>query len=325
MDYIIGQGRSAPAAPGTIGSSGAPMPGGAGRDIVDADERTFMAEVIDASRDRPVLVDFWAPWCGPCKTLTPVIERVVTAAAGRVKLVKVDIEANRTLAAQLTQLGLPLQSIPMVAAFWQGQILDIFQGALPESEVKRFVEALLKASGGAMPAADVLAGARQAMQDGHADQAAALFGQLLEVEPENPDGWAGMVRALIALDDDAAAEDALSQVPEKLHDHPEISGARSALELHRSGRKAASELDSLRAAVEAAPQDHDARMRFAEALNGAGHRAEAADELLSIVRADRAWNDGAAKAALLRLFEAWGHGDPATLAARRKLSALLFS
>ncbi|AQS88224.1 thioredoxin [Neoasaia chiangmaiensis NBRC 101099] len=325
MDHLIGQPRGSQQ-PGSSFISDTPAPPQAGSVmIVDADQRSFMPEVLDASRDLPVLVDFWAPWCGPCRQFTPVLEKVVTAAGGRVKLVKVDIEANQALAGQLAQIGLPIQSIPLVAAFYKGQIVDLIQGAQPESEVKRFIEALLKLTGGAMPSADILAAARTALQENRAEEAVGLFASLLEIEPENPDGWGGMIRALIALDDDAGAAEALSQVPAKLADHPEVSGARAALALHQEGRAAAAALDGLRTELAASPGDHTLRFRLAGALNGAGQRAEAAQALLDIIRTDRDWNNGAAKTELLRFFEAWGNADPATLPARRKLSAMLFA
>ena len=312
MDHIIGQ------APAAAGPDAANM-------IVDGDQKTFMQDVIEASRSIPVLVDFWATWCGPCKQLTPTLEKVTKAAGGRVKLVKIDIDANQALVRQLAQLGLPMQSVPTVAAFWQGQIADIFQGAQPESEVKRFVEALLKSTGGSMPAADLLAEAKAAMERGDAQEAGQLFSALLGEEPENPDAWGGLIRALMAMDQEEAAEEALAQVPEKIAEHAEIAGARSALMLAKEGRAAKDQMQSLQARLEADPADYQARYDLATALNAMGEREAAAEALLEIVRRARAWNDGAARLQLLKFFEAWGFEDPATSAARRRLSALLFS
>jgi putative thioredoxin len=339
MDYIIGQkpgqGRAAPAArpagkPASAvqpPASRAPAVSPAGADgdiIVDGDQTTFMRDVVEASRTVPVIVDFWATWCGPCKTLTPTIEKVVRSAGGRVRLVKIDIDKNQALVRQLAQLGLPLQSVPTVAAFWQGQIADLFQGALPESEVKRFVEALLKLAGGSLPAADLLAEAKAALDEGQPQDAAELFSALLQQEPENPDAWGGLIRVLLALGDEGQAAEVLAQVPDKLRDHAEVAGARSALVLAEEGRKAKAKLATYQAALAADPADHQARYDLATALNAMERREEAADALLAIVRADRKWQDDAARLQLLKFFEAWGFDDAATLAARRKLSALLF-
>jgi putative thioredoxin len=293
--------------------------------IVDGDQKTFMKEVVEASRSLPVLVDFWATWCGPCKQLTPTLEKVVRSARGRVKLVKIDIDQNRALVQQLAQLGLPMQSVPTVAAFWQGQIADLFQGAVPESEVKRFVEGLLKLAGGSMPSADLLADARAALESGDAQHAGELFSQLVQQDPENGDAWGGLIRALMALGHEDEAHQALEQVPANLADHMEIAGARSALALAEEGRTARGQLESLKARVAADPEDFQARYDLATALNAVSEREAATDALLEIVRRNRGWNDDAARLQLLKFFEAWGSDDPATAAGRRRLSAVLFS
>jgi putative thioredoxin len=311
MDHIIGQPQGAQAADADM--------------IMEGDQKTFMREVVEASRTRPVLVDFWATWCGPCKSLTPALEKVVRAAGGRVKLVKIDIDQNRSLVQQLAQLGLPLQSVPTVAAFWQGQIADLFQGALPESELRRFVESLLKIAGGTMPSADLLAEAKAALEQGDAQGAGELFSAMLQQEPENPEAWGGLIRALLALGQEDQAHEALEQVPQSIANHAEIAGARSALALAEEGRSARAGLSALEARLKSDPNDHAARYELATALNASGDRAEAAEALLDIMRRDRAWNDGAARAQLLKFFEAWGLEDPVSMVSRRKLSALLFS
>jgi putative thioredoxin len=337
MDYIIGQKPAAPrpaaprpaaprpAASPAAAASRSAAPPSAQPVIIDGDQRTFMQDVIEASRSLPVIVDFWATWCGPCKQLTPALERVVTSAGGRLRLVKIDIDKNKALVSQLAQLGLPLQSVPTVAAFWHGQIADIFQGNVPESEIKRFAEALLKLAGGTMPEADLLAEGRAALEAGKPEEAADAFSAILATDPESPEAWGGLVRALLAMGDEDQAQDALAQVPAKLKDHAEIAGARSALALAAEGRRAAAGLAAFTRRLEADPNDHEARYELATALNASGRRAEAADALLDIVRRDRAWREDGARQQLLKFFESWGFDDPASMAARRKLSALLFA
>jgi len=292
--------------------------------IIEGTQASFMADVVDASRHMPVVVDFWATWCGPCKTLTPSLEKVTRATGGRVRLVKIDVDKNRQLVQQLAQMGLPLQSIPTVVAFWQGQVADTFSGAVPESEVKRFFDALLKLAGSSTPGADLIAEAKQALEEGDAQQAAGLFAAAVQQDGEKPEAWAGLVRALLAMGDAEQAEDVLKEVPAALAEHAEIAGAKAALALAAEGAKALAARAGLEARLAADPTDFAARYELATALNAGGEREAAADALLEIVRRNRAWNDDAARLQLLKFFEAWGFDDPATMAARRKLSALLF-
>ncbi len=298
-----------------------PNPAGAPDPVIDGDQKTFMQDVIEASREVPVLVDFWATWCGPCKTLTPTIEKVVRAAGGRVRLVKIDIDQNRQLVQQLTQMGLPLQSVPTVAAFWKGQIADLFQGALPESEVKKFVENLLKMAGGQMPSADLIGEAKELFEAQDFTGALEIYAALAQQEPENAEALAGLARCLIALDEEAQAKEMLDGLDAKLQAHAEISAVGAQIELAEAGRAALAQLGLFEARLAADPE---ARIELAVALNAADKRAEAAQALLEAIKRDRAWNDEAARKQLLKFFEAWGFDDPATLKARRGLSALLF-
>jgi putative thioredoxin len=302
----------------------AAMPAAASAMIVDGDQATFMADVIDASKTVPVLVDFWATWCGPCKTLTPTLEKVVKAQGGRVKLVKIDVDKNRELVAQLARMGLPMQSVPTVVAFWQGQLADTFAGALPESEVRRFVEALLKLAGSSAPGADLIAEAKTLLEEGQGEQAAGLFAAAVQQDRDKPEAWAGLIRALIAMGDEEQAADVIAEVPAALAEHAEITGAKSALALAAEGRAAQAARAGLEARLAADPADWQARYDLATALNASGDREAAADALLHIVAKNRAWNEDAARLQLLKFFEAWGFDDAATMAARRKLSAILF-
>jgi putative thioredoxin len=284
---------------------------------------TFMADVIDASREAAVVVDFWAPWCGPCKQLGPVIEKAVRDSRGKVRLVKINVDENQELAAQMR-----IQSIPAVYAFKDGRPVDGFVGALPESQVKQFVQRLVTAAGAAGaadPVAEALALAKEAAAAGDHARAANIYTQILEHEPGNVDALAGLTRAAVAKKDFAKAKQYLAQVPKGQAAHAEIAAARAALELAETGAKAAGAMGELKARVAKDAADHAARYDLAAALFAAGEREQAIDELLELIRRDRAWNEEAARKQLLKFFEAIGLTDPLTVAARRRLSAILFS
>jgi putative thioredoxin len=286
--------------------------------IKDATEASFMADVIEASKDVPVIVDFWATWCGPCKTLGPMLEAAVTAAKGKVRMVKVDVDQNQRIAAQLR-----IQSIPTVYAFWQGQPVDGFQGAVPASELKAFVERV-SALGGDGGLADALQAAEDMLTEGAAVDAAETFAAILGEEPENAAAYAGLVRAHLALGNLDQAEAFLSAAPAAIAKSKELDAARAQLELARQAANAGPEAD-LRAAVEADPADHQARFDLAAALLAADKPAEAVDQLLELFRRDREWNDGAAKSQLFIIFDALKPQDPIVLAGRRRLSSMIFA
>lgn len=292
--------------------------------IKDGDQRTFMKDVIEASREVPVLVDFWATWCGPCKTLTPALEKVVRGAQGRVRLVKIDIDKNQQLVQQLAQMGLPLQSVPTVVAFVKGQVADLFQGALPEGELKRFIEGILKMAGGQMPGADILAEAKALLEQDDPASALELFAGLAQQEPENAEALAGLARCLVLLGEEEQARHMLDNLPDSVKGHAEIVSVRAAIELAEQGREAQGKLGQFEGRLAADPDDHEARIELAVALNAMEKRGEAAEQLLEAIKRDRTWNEEAARKQLLKFFEAWGFDDPATLKARRGLSALLF-
>ena len=292
--------------------------------VKDGDQRTFMQDVVQASQEVPILVDFWATWCGPCKTLTPALEKATRAAGGKVRLVKIDIDKNQQLVQQLAQMGLPLQSVPTVVAFWQGQILDMFQGALPESEVKKFIDAALKAAGGASPTADLLAEAKTAIEAGDFQAALEFYGALAQAEPENPEALAGVARCLMMLDEEEQALAVLDAAPEKIAPHADIASVRAAIELAIAGRAAREKTAEFEARLAADPNDHAARIDLAIALNAMDQKDAATDALLDAMKRDSTWGEQAARKQLLKFFEAWGFDDPAAKAGRRKLSAILF-
>ena len=286
--------------------------------IKDTSEAAFMADVIDASREVPVIVDFWAPWCGPCKQLGPALEAAVTAAKGRVKMVKVNVDQNQMIASQLR-----IQSIPTVYAFWQSQPVDGFQGALPASEITKFVDrvAALAGDGGLSEAIEM---AEQALTDGDVVTANEIFAAILGEEPENAAAYGGLVRSHLAAGNLEQAEAFLAAVPARIATAKEVEAARAQIELAKQAAKAGPEAE-LRAAVAANPDNHQARFDLAVALNAAGKVDEAVDELLELFRRDREWNDGAARAQLFTIFDALKPQDPTVLRGRRKLSSMIFA
>jgi putative thioredoxin len=298
-------------------------PGKAGADLIkNSSTDAFMADVIDASNDQPVIVDFWAPWCGPCKTLGPQLEKAVKDAKGAVRMVKINVDENQELAQQMR-----IQSIPAVYAFKGGRPVDGFVGALPESQIKAFVQRL-SAAGGPQPPSPVeeaVEMAKEALAAGDAGRAATIFTQVLQHEPDNVDAIAGLARAYIARNDLERAKETLDRAPKEAAGHAEIAAARASLELAEAGSKAKGALGELKARIERDPKDFEARYELAAALFAAGEREAGIDELLEIIRRNRAWNEEAARKQLLKFFEAMGPTDPLTVAARRRLSSILFA
>lgn len=286
--------------------------------IKDIDQMDFVAEVIEASATTPVIVDFWAPWCGPCKTLGPALEAAVTAAKGKVRMVKVNVDTNQEIAAQMR-----IQSIPTVYAFFQGKPVDGFQGALPASELKSFVEKLA-ALAGDDGLGEALASAEEMLAEGAAVDAAEVFAAILGEEPDNAAAMGGLARAHIALGNLDQAEALLNTAQGAMAGAKEIDAARAQLALARQAQQAGP-ADELRTRLDADPSDHQARFDLAGALYAAGDAEGAVDQLLDLFRRDREWNDGAAKAQLITIFDALPATDPLVQRGRRRLSSLIFA
>ena len=293
--------------------------GNAAAPAKDVTTANFMAEVIDGSFDTPVIVDFWAPWCGPCKQLGPILEKTVRAANGAVRMVKLNIDENPEIAQQMR-----IQSIPAVYAFKNGRPVDGFVGALPESQVRQFVQRL-GGGKGPSPVEEALAMAKQAADSNDHKTATALFSQIRQADPGNAEALAGLVRSSIALGELAKAKQLLDRVEKENAGHADIAAARAALELAEQAQKAMASVGKLQKRLAQNPDDHEARFELATALFGSGDRQAAIDELLSLFKRDREWNEQAARKQLVKFFEAMGPTDPLTLSGRRRLSSMLFS
>jgi putative thioredoxin len=286
--------------------------------VKDTTTQAFMKDVIEESKNQPVLVDFWAPWCGPCKQLTPVLEKAVKAAKGKVKLAKMNIDEHPAIPGQMG-----IQSIPAVIAFSNGQPVDGFMGALPESQVIAFLERLTK--GKIAPNdADLLKAADAALVEGDPAAAAEIYAQLLQQDSGNVHALAGLARCYVETGALEQAKQTLAMVPEAKRNEAPVAAARAALEVAEQA-KSVGPLNELEEKVRANPLDHQARFDLAAALNANGKRAEAVEHLLAIVRKDRKWSDDAARKQLVQFFEAWGFADPAAVEGRKKLSSILFS
>ncbi|WP_029058093.1 thioredoxin [Stappia stellulata] len=318
---------AAPAAPpaptgpsGLVGDLARPAPAGgaaAGDVIIDVTTQTFMSDVIEASRERTVLVDFWAPWCGPCKQLTPILEKAVESARGAVVLAKMNIDENPEVASQLG-----IQSIPAVIAFKNGQPLDGFMGVQPESQIKSFIERVAGPVGPS-EAEQVLTEADAAHEAGDLARAAELYAGVLSMEPENAKAFGGLAQCMVATGDVARAKEVVEAAPESIANDPAMAAAKAAIELAEQAGSLG-DLAELEARIEADPDDHQARFDLAVALGSGPDKEKAVDHLIEIVRRDRAWNEDGARLQLLQFFEAWGPKDPSTGYGRRRLSSVLF-
>lgn len=287
---------------------------------IDVDMNNFMAEVVEGSSQIPVIVQFWAPWCGPCKQLGPVLEKVVAAAHGKVKMVRVNIDDNQQIAQQLR-----VQSVPTVYAFVDGQPVDGFSGAQPESALTQFVEKLSSMGGAGADIAGMLEAANTAVETQDFAGAMQIYQQVMEADPESADALAGLVRCMTGMQDHQAAREIIDQLNDEFREKPSMQAAIAALELAERAAESAGDLDLAQAAVAANPEDLQARQDLAMALFATGDNAGAMAQLLESIRVDRSWNDEAARLQLLEFFKTLGAANPDVMAARRQLSTLLFS
>ena len=287
---------------------------------VDVTMDNFMAEVIEGSKTTPTIVQFWAPWCGPCKQLGPVLEKVVGVSGGKVRMVRVNIDDNQQIAQQMR-----VQSVPTVYGFVDGQPVDGFAGAQPESNVKQFVEKLSSMGGAGADIASMLEAAEAALASGDHGTAMMQFQEVMSAAPESVAALAGVVRCLSASGDNAGAREVIHQLNDEYREDPAMQSAIAAVELAEKASESAGELDAAKAAVEADSNDLAARQEYALALYAVGANAEAMAQLLESIRIERGWNDDAARLQLLEFFATLGAANPDVIAARRKLSTLLFS